>query len=412
MTQTHTQIAVIGGGASGLAAAYTAARTGAQVTVLERLPRVGKKLLLTGNGRCNLGNTHQEMTHYQGSLPQAEQILAGTDPEAFFLQLGVSCRKDPEGRIYPMSNTAASVLDGLRFACQSQGVQLSCDARVTGLRRNKGDFLLAIPQGMLSAERVIFAAGGYAAPNCGTDGTAMALLRGLGHPVNTPKPALCPIRTDPAAVKALKGIRVHGAVSALLGDKCLRRETGELQFSDGALSGICIFQLSGLAAEHGSRLTISADLLPEWSREEAYSQLLQVHARRSMLPLEDLLTGMLPKRLGQVLLRRITDKALTEPAACLTHTQLQHTAALLKGLTFPVTGTASWQTAQVTMGGIPGNVLTDTLESRRCPGLYVTGEAADLHGDCGGYNLMWAWASGCCAGKAAARSLNGKQVKP
>ena len=118
MTQTHTQIAVIGGGASGMTAAYTAARAGTQVTLLERLPRVGKKLLLTGNGRCNLGNIHRELNHYHGSLPQAAQILAQTDPEAFFRRLGVCCRTDPEGRMYPMSNTAASVLDGLRFACE------------------------------------------------------------------------------------------------------------------------------------------------------------------------------------------------------------------------------------------------------------------------------------------------------
>lgn len=412
MTQTHTQIAVIGAGASGMTAAYAAAHAGAQVTLLERLPRVGKKLLLTGNGRCNLGNTHREMTHYHGSLPQAERILSGTDPEAWFRSLGLYCRKDPEGRMYPMSNTAASVLDALRFACQSQGVESLCDARVTGIRRDKGGFLLTVPQGAIRADRVIFSAGGYAAPNCGTDGTAMAMLRELGHPVSTPQPALCPIRTDPAGVKALKGIRVHAAVSALLGGTCLGRETGELQFTDGALSGICIFQLSGYAARYGSRLIISVDLLPEWTQEEAYGFLTQLHSRRRQLPLEELLTGMLPKRLGQVLLRRITDAPLTEPAACLTSPQLHRIAQVLKGLSFPVTGTAPWQAAQVTIGGIPGRVLTDTLESRLCPGLYVTGEAADLWGDCGGYNLMWAWASGICAGEAAARSLHRKGGTP
>lgn len=412
MTQTHTQIAVIGGGASGMTAAYTAARAGAQVTLLERLPRVGKKLLLTGNGRCNLGNIHRELNHYHGSLPQAAQILAQTDPEAFFRRLGVCCRTDPEGRIYPMSNTAASVLDGLRFACDDQGVQTCCDAQVTGMRQDKGGFLLTTPQGVLHAERVIFSAGGYAAPNCGTDGTAMALLRRLGHPVHTPQPALCPIQTDPAAVKALKGIRVHAAVSAILGSKCLRQETGELQFADGTLSGICVFQLSGLAAQYGCKLTVSVDLLPEWSREEAYSTLSELHTKRRKLSLEELLTGMLPKRLGQVLLRRITDAPLTEPASCLSPGQLQQTAQLLKALPFPVTGTAPWQAAQVTMGGIPGSALTDTLESRICPGLYITGEATDLYGDCGGYNLMWALASGICAGKAAAGSLHRKERNP
>lgn len=137
--------------------------------------------------------------------------------------------------------------------------------------------------------------------------------------------------------------------------------------------------------------------------------LAELHTKRRKLPLEELLTGMLPKRLGQVLLRRITDAPLTEPASCLSPAQLQQTAQLLKALPFPVTGTAPWQAAQVTMGGIPGSVLTDTLESRICPGLYITGEATDLYGDCGGYNLMWAWASGICAGKAAAGSLHRKE---
>lgn len=202
---------------------------------------------------------------------------------------------------------------------------------------------------------------------------------------------------------------MHAAVSAILGSKCLRQETGELQFADGTLSGICVFQLSGLAAQYGSKLTVSVDLLPEWSREEAYSTLSELHTKRRKLSLEELLTGMLPKRLGQVLLRRITDAPLTEPASCLSPGQLQQTAQLLKALPFPVTGTAPWQAAQVTMGGIPGSALTDTLESRICPGLYITGEATDLYGDCGGYNLMWAWASGICAGKAAAGSLHRKE---
>ncbi len=403
MEHISTQLAVIGGGASGLAAALTAARNGCSVLVLERLPRIGKKLLLTGNGRCNLSNTELAPARYHGSLPQAAAILSRFQAEAWFRGMGLYTTVDSSGRMYPRSNTAASVLDALRFACMQAGVTIRCDAQVTALRQEAKRFLLRTQTAEITASKVIFAAGGYAAPACGTDGTAMQLLRQLGHTIRTPRPALCPIPTDPQTVRSLKGIRVHATVTALQQQTVLGTETGEVQFADGALSGICIFNLARYAAQYGNQCTLRLSLCPDCDA----AMLGEIFAVRAALPLEELLTGLLPKRVGQALLKSCTTLPLTTPAEAMPQTERALLLTRLHAWDFPVTGAAKWQAAQVTAGGIPGTELTDELESRRCNGLYLVGEAVDVDGDCGGYNLAWAWASGICAGTAAARRQKG-----
>ena len=247
-------VIVVGGGASGLAAAIYAAEQGASVTLLERLPRVGKKILLTGNGRCNLGHEGFDPARYHGSLPQANAIMEQFDTKAFFRRFGLYTRTDTEGRIYPMSGTAASVLDALRFAAEQRGVRILCEMQVTALRQNGKRWTVTCGEKQFSADAVILAAGGAAAPSCGTDGSFYPILRKMGLRVAEPKPALCPVPTEPARVKALKGLRVRAAVSAMLGDKTLQTETGEVQFAEGALSGICVFNLSRFAAEYGKKM--------------------------------------------------------------------------------------------------------------------------------------------------------------
>ncbi len=398
-------VLIIGGGASGLAAAITAAQHGAKVTVLERLPRVGKKILATGNGRCNLGHSGCDLTKYHGTLPQAKSILQRFDTQSFFASLGILTRTDAEGRMYPASNAAASVLDALRLTCARLGVEEICDTRLTSLRQ-KGDTWTAICGGKTyTAHAVILATGGSAAPNCGTDGNLLPMLERMGHKVIRPLPALCPIPTDPALVRSLKGMRVQASASLLLEDTICKTETGELQFTENALSGICIFNLSRLAATHGNRARIALDLLPQRSFEEADGLLRQWVTLRANDDAESLLIGLLPKRVSAVCIKQAMGKNQGTVKSIFPDAKARKKLLqLLKHWEFPVTGTAGFAQAQVTAGGISGQSVTGALESRVAKGLYFCGELLDIDGDCGGYNLDWAWASGCCVGKAAAKA--------
>lgn len=393
-------VIVIGGGASGLTAAYTAASQGASVMLLERLPRVGKKILLTGNGRCNLGNADIDFSHYHGSVPQAEPILRNFNTAAFFRGMGVLTRQDAEGRLYPASSMAASVLDALRFAAAASGVQTHCEVQVTRLARHRGGWQVTCGTQHISADRVILAAGGSAAPNCGTDGNLFPVLRQMGYTVIKPQPALCPVPTDAGRVRALKGMRVKASASLLSGKRVIRQTRGEVQFTEHALSGICIFDLARDAARCGTRAEISLNLLPEYSEEEAAALLAELLQIRGGLPSGDLLTGILPKRIAETVIKS-AGGAVNAPAetAFASETARQRLVRTLQDWRFPVTGTAPFSGAQVTAGGVSGECVHENLESRLHKGLYFCGEILDIDADCGGYNLMWAWSSGAAAAK-------------
>lgn len=398
----NQSIIVIGGGASGLTAAYRAASRGASVTLLERLPRVGKKILLTGNGRCNLGNASADFSHYHGSVPQAEAILRDFDTAAFFRQLGVLTRQDAEGRLYPASGTAASVLDALRFAAARYGVQTVCDMQVTGLARHRGGWQVSCGAQHFSADRVVLAAGGCAAPSCGTDGSLFPILRQMGYTVIKPQPALCPVPTDAGRVRALKGMRVRAAASLICGRRVIRQTRGEVQFAEHALSGICVFDLARDAAIYGTRAEISLNLLPEHSAAEATALVAELLQIRGALAAGDLLTGLFPKRIAETVVKSASC-AVNEPAQAAfsaAHAR-QRLVQTMQDWRFPITGTAAFSQAQVTAGGVSGECADEKLESRLHKGLYFCGEILDIDADCGGYNLMWAWASGLAAATEA-----------
>lgn len=399
------QIMIIGGGASGLAAAISAADAGAAVTILERLPRVGKKILLTGNGRCNLGNSVRDFSHYHGTLPQAKQILQQFDTEAFFRRMGLFIRTDSEGRRYPCSNTAASVLDALRMQCEQNGVNIRTEEQLLDLQPQKnGTWRLTTNHAQYTADAVILAAGGSASPACGTDGNLLPLLAKLGHKIQKPLPALCPILSDAPCLKSLKGMRVRGTASALVDGSLRKTECGEIQFTENALSGICLFNLSRLAAIYGDRMTVSLNILPdELSAQPHFLQ--ELLAVRGNLPAGDLLTGILPKRVAELCIKQALGKC-SETANTLLHSKAQQDALLhlLCDWRFPVKGTAPFSQAQVTAGGVSGQSITQNLMSKQHRGLFFCGEILDIDGDCGGYNLDWAWASGTWAGRCAVKT--------
>lgn len=405
-----TDIAVIGGGASGAAAAITAARLGASVTLIEAQPRIGRKLLATGNGRCNLSNVNAARRGYHSGCPEfvsaliTERALQKTID--FFDSLGVACREESDGRLYPRSEQAGAVLDLIRAELDRLGVVQLCSCRVTSLRKSGGEFLINGDALALRARRVIAACGGKASPQLGGCDDGLKFLESCGHKCTGVSPALVPIKVRSEHIKSLKGLRVHCDVSLIADGKTLRRESGELQFGENALSGIAVFQLSSAAARiRPKKAHISVCLMPEHTVQSVRALLLKRRSMLGHLPLEQFFTGLVPKRIGVCLLKQAGVSPLNLPSSSLTDAQLSELASLCLDWRWQVEGVSGWQQAQVTSGGLVLSELSDTLESRRLPGLYACGELLDCDGDCGGYNLQFAWTTGMVAGEHAAKSL-------
>lgn len=424
------EIAVVGGGASGLMAALTAAEEQKRqhrpvsVLVLEAAQKSGRKLLATGNGRCNLTNMHGERSRFHGDVLAAEAVLGKYPPQAVvrrFLSLGLLCREEDEGRVYPNSGQAASVLSLLLEHLEALGVEILCEWQVSQLSPEGTGFRLCSSQGEeVLAQKVILAASGKAAPQLGSNGSGYGLAKALGHSCTPCFPALVPvICNESKRCKALHGVRCRGRVSLLGDGKLLGEELGEIQFADYGLSGVCVFQLSRMASEwaqnktvngkHFTSLQFSLDLLPNYSLEELLGMLQR---RKRLLPKSDsmaLLSGFLPVALARQIAKEVLEK--TETLETLSTYNIEKTLLTAKEYAFTVKATQDWSRAQVTAGGVPlSEICPQTLESSRCPGLYLCGEVLNIDGDCGGYNLQWAWASGMAAGKAAAGAC--KPPKP
>lgn len=398
------KVAVIGGGAAGLAAAITAAEAGHAVTVLERQGRVGRKLMATGNGRCNLSNLNWGPENYHGQDPAfALPALAAFPPAAaldFFRSLGLLTVAEPSGRVYPRSDQAGSVVDVLRLAAAARGAELRTGAEVAAHEKRGDGVALTLADGeTVTDDRVIVCCGGLAGEKLGGTKSGYALLSSLGHRRTPLHPALVQLRTDPTYVRALKGVRSEARVVLEKAGAVIAQSAGEVQFTDYGISGPAVFEVSRAASTAAGAVTARLDLLPGIPAEELEGLLARRAADFPGLPLENLLTGMLHNRLGQTVLR-YAGFGLSGTADGLTGADLSRTAAAVKDFALPVTGTLGFDAAQITAGGM-NTVEFDphTLQSRLVPGLYAAGEVLDVDGDCGGYNLQWAWASGRLAGR-------------
>ncbi len=396
-------IAVIGGGASGMAAALGAAGCGAKVTLLERQARVGRKLAATGNGRCNLTNLTASPERYPGGGKFASQALDRFGPDEtlrWFSGLGLVTVTEPGGRVYPLSDQAGSVVDVLRFALDAAGVETRFGAEVTDLRKENDGFRLAWAGGGMRADRVIVACGGAAGAKVGGGTWGYRLLRGLGHGVTPLRPSLVQLRVAEPIVRGLKGVRADGRVRILKDETVLAESAGEIQFTEYGLSGPAVFEISR-AAEAGT--VASLDLLRDYDGAEVLSML---RARREACPgltLADLFTGMVQNRLGRVLVRYAGERE-TEILRDVSDAVLGCLARAAGDLRFTVTGNQGFEGAQVTAGGARTEEFDPgTMESRLVPGLFACGEVLDVDGECGGFNLQWAWSSGRAAGLAAGR---------
>lgn len=400
-------IAVIGGGAAGLAAAITAARNGARVVIIEKEARVGKKLLATGNGRCNFTNRFVTEHRYHGGDPAftayANELFSPDDNIAFFRSLGVMATEEDEGKIYPLSLQAAAVLDMLRLETERLKIALKILTAVKEVLPNKKGFALKTEEGSFFAGKVVVACGGMASPELGGSALGYELLEHCGHRRTALAPALVKIKTDNRLTNALKGIKVEGVLTLKKRGAVVGREKGEILFTDFGISGPPVLQLSRcLCFENVADFTAEIDLLPQLE-DAAPVELLR--ERRELLgdvPLEYYLTGLVQKKVGQLLLKEALGCKLSRSVSSLSDGELRRVAAILKHFTLEVKGALGWKQAQVTAGGIAtADFNPKTMESCIVPGLYAVGEVLDIDGDCGGFNLQWAWASGRLAGESA-----------
>ena len=394
-------VCVIGGGAAGMLAALTAAENGHRVLLLERQSRVGRKLLATGNGRCNLSNYHVSPAHYHGGAGFCDFALSQFDVGEtlqYFASLGLLTVSEASGRIYPMSNMAGSVLDVLRYALERPEIDLQTGQTVTAVRKMPEGFSVKTETDTFSARRLILAAGGAAGSKVGGGTDGYRLAKSLGHRRTALYPSLVQLKTDPTYPRALKGVKAQCGISICRGSQVLARNSGEVLFTEYGVSGPAIFDLSRSVSAGGSDLTCLLNFFPDWEEAEVLHWLSQRQAAMAAHEASTLLTGSCHTRLGQMICK--SAGFTNQRAAGLTRDDLRRIARQATHFALPITGTCGFDQAQVTAGGLDTSEFDPrTLQSRLVPGLYACGELLDIDGDCGGYNLQWAWSSGRLAGK-------------
>lgn len=408
-------IAIIGGGASGITAAISAARTAPRlkICILEKQERVGKKILATGNGKCNLSNANISSEHYHGDTSFAMDVISRYPSQkiiSFFDSIGVLTRQDSEGRIYPLCEQASAVLDDLRFCAFSHGIEEICSFECTSVQQSGGEFFLSGKTERLTAKKVILCTGSKAAPKLGGSDSGLKLLSLLGHPVKDTHPALVPVDMKEGYFSGLKGQRIKGTVKLFSDKKELRRESGEILFTESGLSGICVMQLAALAdASLRSRKDTEISIEILHCDQNTITTMLSERARLfSAREAGDYLTGITSKRIGQVLCKLAGIIPLSTLCSDITDKQIIRLSELLTDWRMHVSGIKGYDAAQVTSGGAETAAFSsETLESRIVRGLYAAGELLDVDGDCGGYNLQWAWSSGLLSGQSAAASIIG-----
>lgn len=398
------QTVIIGGGASGLAAAVFCARAqgGEQVLVLEKAPRVGKKLLATGNGTCNITNRLATPPHYHGAnIAFTAPVLNAFTPDdclLFFDSLGIVCTERENGRYYPLCEQAAAVLDCLRLELNRLGVTVRTECAVTAVKPQKNRVDVHTAEETFTAQNVLLCTGGAASPSLGGSVDGYALATALGHRKTPLFPAIVQVKTDVTFIKAMKGLRTDAAVTFVLDGKPLCTHTGELLFTEYGISGPAVMQISRAVGDWERRkngtMLAKIDLLPSMT-DEALARHLASRPHRTA---EDFLTGLLHKRIGQTVCRA-AGFSLGD-----TVNDVSRLVETIKRFTVTVGGTQGFGGAQVTAGGIDTREVDPlTLESRLAPHVYLLGELLDVDGDCGGYNLHWAWASAYAAAKAVSR---------
>lgn len=403
---------IVGAGASGMVAAIMAARRGASVLMLEHMEVAGKKILATGNGKCNYTNRMQDISCYRGEDPAfIQQVLEQFDLEKtldFFKELGIY-PKEKNGYFYPNSQQASSVREALLMELKDLGVEIITNCGIQKITKQKDHFCFQTKCGNYESRCCVLACGGKAAKKTGSDGSGFVYARQLGHEPSTLFPALVQLEAKEPYFKEIAGIRTDASVSLWQDGNCIASDRGEVQLTDYGISGIPVFQVSRFAAQAlvQGEVLAKLDLMEALTKEELEQELKMRFHRESQRTAEKCLIGLLPQKLIHVLLDMCKIRCET-PADRVADKKCVKLAACIKEFPATITKTRSFDQAQTCAGGIRTANLHRDLESQICPGLFFAGEMIDVDGKCGGYNLQWAWSSGAVAGQAAAiRSKEG-----
>ena len=408
-----TRVGIVGAGASGLMAAITAAKNGADVCIYENKDKAGKKILATGNGRCNFTNTCQDPSFYRSENKEFPvNVLKKFDYKAvldFFYDLGI-CTNDRNGYIYPKSDQAAAVLEVLLMEAKRVGVKIITDCKIAEIRKRKKEFKLINENGdVFRADKVILCAGSKASPVTGSDGSGYALAKSLGHSLIPVLPSLVQLRCKEKFYKKVSGVRVNGKVTLYVDNKEVASDTGEIQLTNYGISGIPVFQVSryasiGLYKKKEVKAVIN--FMPDVSKDELNKFICDRISKRPEKTLDEFFTGIFNKKLSQLFVSILNLKENTKVSA-LKENDINRMDKLISSFTTVVTETNSFEQAQVCCGGINTKEIdNNTLESLYVKDLYFAGEIMDVDGICGGYNLQWAWSSGYTAGISASGKDN------
>lgn len=414
------ELIIVGGGASGLAAAITAKDLGIDVAILEGTDRIGKKILTTGNGRCNISNSgitspfinyHSENKGFFTDVLDAYSV---NDIENFFLSLGLPIVELKNKKLYPKSLQASSVVDILKLGLEDRDIPLYTDCKVKDIHK-KEKFILSTSNEenkLFTCEKLILACGGKSAVKTGSDGSGYTLAKSFGHTIVQPIPGIVQLKLDSPFLKALTGVKFDGYATLLVDGEEKRKEFGEILFTDYGISGPPILQISGGASKalsRNKRVEILIDMTPNSSKKEIEDFIEGHFAIFSHRPVIDALIGIVNKKLIPTLLKEAKIQNLHIPCYDLNWKEKKALIDLFKEWKFKCIDTNGFNQAQVTIGGVnTKDIEKSTLESKLCEGLYFCGEIMDVNGDCGGYNLTWAWCSGQFVAHSIAKSLKNK----
>lgn len=418
------EVVIVGGGASGLFAAIALKKmvgNKANITIVERLERVGKKVLATGSGKANFSNSQLNSKKYNHPhfVNKLFKEFGYKETVKFFNDLGLLTIEGSEGRAYPKSESSSSLLDVMRNQIRSLGIEEKCNFDVKKITKVKGQYIVENTRGIrLTADYVIMAAGGTSTRVLGSNGTGHTIMKNLKVKITSVEPGLVGIKTDEQSVKGLEGIRSKAKVRLYVkkNKDYVWENDGEIQFKIGGMSGIVIMEMASqisrmniVGEQHASHFTV--DFCPEFSKEELTKLLTNRRNELNDYTNANYLIGMFHKKLAAIILKKAKVDVVGY-VKDMTNKDIDRIVKVIKECPFIIKGLDSFDKSQVTVGGVElKEIVGDTMEIRKLPNFYVCGEIVDIDGDCGGFNLQWAWTSAYTAAKAISKKISAESIE-
>lgn len=409
------KLGIVGAGASGMMAAVTAAVHGADVVLIEKNERVGKKILSTGNGKCNIGNMDFQMEHYycddKVKLSEMFSAFSVYDLLSFFESRGMMV-KDKNGYLYPYSEQASTVLDFFRRLLAEEKVEIVSETEIKEalFEKQSGKFLVKGENRQYRFDKLILSCGGPASQKKGAGMSGFAMAESFGHTIKKVVPGLVQLRSDESFLKITAGVRTQAKAELLIDGKLCAKEKGEVQFTEYGISGIPIFQFSRMASyalEKKQDVRVRLDLFPEFEDTCFWNNIRLRYEKMQENTLEEFLTGTVNKKINTAMIKKCALKPEIKVKS-LSYEKVKNLFMQYRELMIHISAVNGMENAQVCAGGVKFSEITTKAESVKQPGLFLVGELVDVDGKCGGYNLQWAFTSGYIAGKSAAEECAGK----